>query len=77
MYQKFHIPLKMDKKPTCIFENNYVCTQFTEDNSLHDRTKHIDVKYRTIGDNVKNYRIQVESVAPEYNMADIMTKAHG
>lgn len=62
----------MDRKSTRIFEDNEDCIQLTKNNTIHDRTEHIDVKYLKIVKNVKNDRIQVNSTASEDNIAYIM-----
>jgi len=41
----------------------------------HDRTKHIDIKYHAIRDDIRKEIIKVEWISSELNIADIFTKA--
>ena len=41
----------------------------------HQRTKHVDIKYHFIRQEIQEGRINLEYIATEQNMADIFTKA--
>nr|GFC14832.1 retrovirus-related Pol polyprotein from transposon TNT 1-94 [Tanacetum cinerariifolium] len=41
----------------------------------HSRTKHIDVRYHFIKENVKNGIVELFFVGTEYQLADLFTKA--
>lgn len=41
---------------------------------LHDRRKHIDIRFHFIRDCVSNGSLQADFVRTEYQMADILTK---
>jgi hypothetical protein len=45
------------------------------DQSLHDRTKHIDIRYHHIRDGVEKKKIKLLRVATADNTADTLTKA--
>ena len=44
-------------------------------NSFHRRTKHIDIKYNFIRDEIEAKRITLIKIATEDNSADMMTKS--
>ena len=61
-----------------IFEDNHACAQWAEKEGLdHNRTKHIDIRYHMIRDNVKKQNVKVEICPTQEMVADIMTKALG
>ena len=43
-------------------------------NMFHRRTKHIDVKYNFIRDEIETGRVILKKIATEDNLVDIMTK---
>jgi hypothetical protein len=43
-------------------------------NTFHRRTKHIDVKYNFIRDEIEKGRVLLDKIATEDNPADMMTK---
>ena len=43
-------------------------------NTFHRRTKHIDVKYNFIRDEIETGRVILKKIATEDNLVDIMTK---
>ena len=61
-----------------IFEDNHACAKWSENDGLdHTRTKHIDIRYHMIRDNVKKMNISVELCPTQEMVADIMTKPLG
>ena len=63
---------------TIIFEDNHACCQWSKMDGLdHNRTKHIEIRYHMIRDNVKKQKIQVEYIPTQEMVADIMTKFLG
>ncbi|GKD32110.1 retrovirus-related pol polyprotein from transposon TNT 1-94 [Tanacetum coccineum] len=59
------IPVLCDNKGTIDLSKNPV---------LHSRTKHIEIRYQFLRDNVQKENITIEKVASEDNIADILTK---
>ena len=61
-----------------IFEDNHACAQWSKNDGLdHSRTKHIDIRYHMIRDNVKKANVKVEICPTQEMVADIMTKPLG
>ena len=61
-----------------IFEDNHACAKWSENDGLdHTRTKHIDIRYHMIRDNVKKMNINIELCPTQEMVADIMTKPLG
>ena len=61
-----------------IFEDNHACAQWSKNDGLdHSRTKHIDIRYHMIRDNVKKENVKVEICPTQEMVADIMTKPLG
>ena len=44
---------------------------------MHDRSKHIELRYHFIRDCVETKRIELEYVATEFQLADMLTKPLG
>ena len=62
-------------EPMIIFEDNAVCAQWSKNEGLdHSRTKHIDIRYHMIRDNVRRHKIKVELCPTQEMVADVMTK---
>ena len=78
--QKLLAELKQESvlEQTLIFEDNNACVQWSKTEGLdHNRTKHIDIRYHMIRDNVKKQRVKIEYVPTQEMVADIMTKPLG
>ena len=58
-----------------LFCDNRAALIIAEANVNHDRTKHIDIKYHAIRDDIRKEIIKVEWISSELNIADIFTKA--
>jgi hypothetical protein len=61
--------------PTIIRVDNQSAIKMGENNSDHERTKHIDIKHHFIRELVKDGSIAFEWVPTEKQLADILTKA--
>jgi hypothetical protein len=57
-----------------LFEDNKSCIQFSKNNSIHKRSKHIDQRYHYIRELVAANRVKLEYIPTEQNIADIFTK---
>ncbi|KAG3046761.1 hypothetical protein PI125_g26935 [Phytophthora idaei] len=58
-----------------IREDNQSCIKMTKNPVNHGRTKHIDIKYHHIRDEVKRGEVKLEYCETSAMLADIMTKA--
>jgi hypothetical protein len=63
--------------PSIIYSDNQPAIRISENDSDHDRTKHIDIKHHFIRDLVKNKEIKLEWISTTDQLADIFTKALG
>ena len=62
------------KNPSMILCDNQSAIQLTKDSKFHARTKHIDVHYHFICEEVEKKVIKVDYVPTAENVADILTK---
>ena len=60
--------LKVDNKSAISLAKNLV---------MHDRSKHIELRYHFIRDCVETKKIELEYVATEFQLADMLTKPLG
>ena len=60
--------------PTVIYEDNQGAIQLSKNPKFHSRTKHIDVSYHYIREQVNQNTVSVKYCASEDMLADIMTK---
>jgi hypothetical protein len=63
------------KTPIEVFIDNQSAIAIAKDDVQHDRTKHINIKYHFVKEEVKNKNIELIYVRSENNVADIFTKA--
>ena len=56
---------------TCIYCNNQSCVKLSE---LHDKSKHIEIKYHYIRDMVQKGAMKHQYVAINKHIADVLTK---
>ena len=59
------VPIFCDNTSAIAISNNPV---------LHQRTKHIDIRYHFIRDHISNGEIKLHFIPTEYQLADIFTK---
>jgi hypothetical protein len=57
-----------------LFEDNQACCRLTSQNLITSRTKHVDVRYHSIRDHVKNKTVKVIWIPTTEMIADILTK---
>jgi len=62
-------------KPMTLHCDNQSCIAITKNPVHHSRTKHIDIRYHFIKDNVKNGTIKVKHRGTDVMVADSLTKA--
>ena len=66
------------EKGTVLWEDNKACIILAEgETSSGGRSKHVDVKFRFIAENVRNGVVSVRYIPTAWNYADIMTKPLG
>jgi hypothetical protein len=61
--------------PTTICCDNNAAINLSEDPSLHDRVKHIDIKHHFLRERVQSNEISLSYINTNDNIADIFTKA--
>jgi hypothetical protein len=72
---KLQEDLKVEKKPTIIYEDNQSTIMLAENSIHNERSKHIDTRYHYIREQIEEGYIRVVYIATEYQPADSMTKA--
>jgi len=60
--------------PTPLFADNLAAIKFAEEQSLNDRTKHIDLRHHYLNSLVEAGEITMNYVCTDDNIADILTK---
>ena len=61
--------------PVVIYEDNQAAQKLAENPVLHDRAKHIDIRYHFIRELVEDMKIKIEHIQTKMMVADLMTKA--
>ena len=59
---------------TCIHCDNQSCMKLSENPLLHDKSKHIEIKYHYIGDMVQRGAMKLLYVVTEEQIADVLMK---
>ena len=62
-------------KPVIIYEDNQAAQKIAENPVLHDRTKHIDIRYHFVRELVEDLKISVVYIQTKEMVADLLTKA--
>ena len=66
--------LKKQDNPTVLYEDKQATMELTKNPKFHNRTKHIDVSYHYVREQVDNKNISVKYCRTEDMLADVMTK---
>jgi hypothetical protein len=61
--------------PTLIHCDNQSCIKLSENPVFHDRSKHIEIRYHSIRDQVQRGAVQLQYIPTDDQVADILTKA--
>ena len=61
--------------PIVVFEDNKATIDISKNPCLHERQKHVDVKYHYVRECVLERRIQVQYLRTDLMLADILTKS--
>ena len=72
LFKELEIPVTL---PIIVHEDNTSCINLTNHPTTHQRTKHIDIRYHFIREQVQKEVIKVVQVQSTNNIADIFTKA--
>jgi hypothetical protein len=62
------------KTPTIVFCDNQSAIRISEKDVQHDRTKHIDIKYHFVKDELRSKNIEMKYISTDNQLADIFTK---
>ena len=62
-------------EPIVIYEDNQAAQKIAENPVLHDRTKHIDIRYHFVRELVEGLKISVVYINTKQMIADLLTKA--
>ena len=60
--------------PITLLEDNQSCIEYSKNNTAHDRTKHIEIKYHLVREQILQENILVIKVPTKDNIADLLTK---
>jgi len=64
------------EEPTIIYEDNNSCIFMAENEENSERTKHIDVKYHYVREQIYKKQVKLIRIETENNLADMFTKAN-
>ena len=62
------------ENPTVIQDDNTGCIALSKNPGNHGRTKHMDIKYHGLRENVLNKNVELQYCNTKDNVADMMTK---
>ena len=60
--------------PITLLDDNQSCIQYSKNNTDHDKTKHIDIKYHLVREQVQQGNISIAKIPTKKNVADLLTK---
>jgi hypothetical protein len=64
----------LEMEATTILTDNQSCIQMTENPILHDRSKHIEIRYHYIRDMVQRGALKLKYVSTDEQVVDVLTK---
>ena len=59
---------------TNIFEDNHGCERLSKNPTVHNRTKHIDIRHHYVRERTEDGEVILRRIPSEDNPADLMTK---
>lgn len=65
----------VNNEPAKIYVDNTSSINLAKNATYHDRTKHIDVRFHHLRDNIEKKKIEIEFVSTNENIADALTKS--
>jgi hypothetical protein len=63
--------------PTCVYEDNAACILLSGEPVFRERSKHIDVRFHYLRDQVRNKTMQLIACSTHQMVADVLTKPLG
>ena len=57
--------------PITLLEDNQSCIQYSKNNTDHDKTKHIDIKYHLVREQIQQGNISIAKIPTKKNVADL------
>ena len=63
------------ESPIVVYEDNQAAQKIAENPVLHDRTKHIDIRYHFVRELVRDLKIDIVYIETKKMIADLLTKA--
>ena len=57
--------------PIVLLEDNQSCIEYSKNNTAHDRTKHIEIKYHLVREQIQQGNIALAKVPTKKNVADL------
>jgi hypothetical protein len=64
----------MQSKPVVVFEDNSSCIDIVNNPIINDKSKHMDIHYHYVKENIERKVIDVQKIKSEDNIADLFTK---
>ena len=64
-------------KPTVIYCDNQSCIQLSKNPVVHDRSKHIEIRYHFIRDYIQRGAVELQYISTNEQVADILMKYLG
>ena len=74
MVEEFRRVVDSISRPLKLYYDNYAAIFMAKNNKSWSRSKHIDIKYLTIREHVKEKKVVIEHVNTELMIADPLTK---
>ena len=72
--RQFLNELGLPQQPTPVYEDNNACIRISKGEGLHQRTKHLDVKFHFVRTCVTVSDVSIQHVSTQDQLADIFTK---
>lgn len=63
------------KEPTIIYEDNMGCIGMSENPIMHQRSKHIDIRFHFLRETVVSGQVLLTFIPTMKQLADLLTKA--
>jgi len=70
----FNLPSKIIINGSDIYSDNTSAITISKNDTHHERTKHIDIKYHFIRESQKNNKFQIKWLSTKLQIADVFTK---
>ena len=64
-------------KPITVYCDNQSAISINQNDVQHDRSKHIDIKYHFVHDEIVSKNIEMKYISTDKQLADIFTKGLG